>query len=234
VLILLFSAAGDLRSQAGVGSLDYAAIYGERYEDAIRFIKNNPWMADSLRSYGMNPDWVLSIVFPELIRYSSIKDQIETSALFTLYVQYGHNYADFSIGPFQMKPTFAERLEIEFKLLKNRPEYSLGWAFDTGDGSRQRKARVMRLSSIQWQLRYLQMMVVVLDKRFESIRWTNAAEKLEFYASAYNSGFYRTYKEISLASEQESFHTALLIPEKRNCYASIAKEYYQNQLEIHR
>jgi len=57
---------------------------------------------------------VLSIVFPELIRFNAIQDKIETFALQSLYVKYGKDYANFSVGPFQVKPSFAESLEKDF------------------------------------------------------------------------------------------------------------------------
>lgn len=51
-----------------------------------------------------------AIVFPEIMRYNGLKDGIETESLRTLYVQFGEDYADFSIGLFQMKPCFAQQL----------------------------------------------------------------------------------------------------------------------------
>ena len=52
-----------------------------------------------------------AILFPELIRYSVYKDFFETQALELLYIDYGKKTADFSIGRFQMKPSFAEAVE---------------------------------------------------------------------------------------------------------------------------
>ena len=49
-----------------------------------------------------------AIFFPELIRYSFIRDLLETTALEYLYIENGKNYADFSIGRMQMKPSFIE------------------------------------------------------------------------------------------------------------------------------
>ena len=53
----------------------------------------------------------LSIVFPEVIRFNSFSDFIETKTLEWVYVDYGAEKADFSIGLFQMKPSFIEKLE---------------------------------------------------------------------------------------------------------------------------
>lgn len=53
----------------------------------------------------------LAIVSPELIRWTAFKDFFETTALELLYVKKGKTYADFSIGHFQIKPSFVEQLE---------------------------------------------------------------------------------------------------------------------------
>ena len=58
-----------------------------------------------------------AIVFPELMLYNSVKDDIESESLRVLYVQFGKAYADFSVGPFQMKPSFAEEVETKAKAL---------------------------------------------------------------------------------------------------------------------
>ena len=60
----------------------------------------------------------LAIGAPELMRYSMVSDFIETEILELSYVDHGLDYADFSIGKFQMKPSFVERLEAE---ICNRP-----------------------------------------------------------------------------------------------------------------
>lgn len=47
------------------------------------------------------------------MRYSIVSDFLETEILELSYVDYGLDYADFSIGKFQiqMKPSFVEQLE---------------------------------------------------------------------------------------------------------------------------
>ncbi len=86
------------------------------YQDislAIEFIKKKEWML-------VQPDlklteeerWgAISIVLPELIRWNALQDIMETTALELLYVEKGKDGADFSIGYFQMKPSFIENLE---------------------------------------------------------------------------------------------------------------------------
>ena len=38
------------------------------------------------------------VIFPELVRYSAIRDKMEITLLKTLYRNLGEDYADFSVG----------------------------------------------------------------------------------------------------------------------------------------
>ena len=66
----------------------------------------------------------LAVVFPEIVRYSDLEDLIQIRALKVLYVQYGRKYADFSVGHFQMKPSFIEQLEADWNRLASAEEKS--------------------------------------------------------------------------------------------------------------
>src|SRR5664280_3652904 len=63
--------------------LNYKEVFGNHYQIAEDFITSNRWMADTLKSNGIDPCTGLAIIFPELIRYSSIRDIIETCLLYT-------------------------------------------------------------------------------------------------------------------------------------------------------
>ena len=51
------------------------------------------------------------VVLPEVARFNGFSNFFETAALEAFYVEDGSGVVDFSIGPFQMKPSFAERVE---------------------------------------------------------------------------------------------------------------------------
>lgn len=93
--------------------IDYRGIFGEKYTEAENYLINQHWISDSLKANGLFPDLAKAIVFPEVIRYSVIRNKLELHGLFTLYVQYGERYSDFSVGYFQMKPSFARQLELD-------------------------------------------------------------------------------------------------------------------------
>ena len=56
---------------------------------------------------------VMAVVYPELLRYSPAQDVIEVEVNRRLYALHnlGGVRTDFSMGLFQMKPSFAERIE---------------------------------------------------------------------------------------------------------------------------
>jgi hypothetical protein len=207
------------------GKPDYHQIFQDKYDEAYNFIKENKWISDSLKIHGIDPDFALAIVFPELIRYSELQDKMEVGGLLALYVQYGKKYADFSVGRFQMKPTFVEQLETDTK--KNIFEVSD--SMDLSGNSRARMDRVNRLNNIHWQVRYLCLFLQVMEKKYLAIRWNSDEERLAFYATAYNSGYLSGEEIIRNRMSAKMFYTGLIRSEPCYCYADIALEYYKNR-----
>ena len=149
---------------------------------------------------------------------------MEMAGLGSLYIQYGENYANFSVGRFQMKPSFVSRLEsdaLKAGILKFSAIDKLG---ETSD-SESRLLRVKRLDSPLWQTRYLIMFIKVLDRMYVSKKWSSVEEKLKFFASAYNCGYWQSEKSIQRQLERELFYVSLL-SNSRYCYANISYELY--------
>ena len=130
LLILSFSfLTNSLRSQ----NADYREIFGDDWNKAIAFERENrSWMEPILAKNHISYPLAIAVIFPELVRYSALRDKMEITLLKALYINLGEDYANFSIGQFQMKPSFAEivrkqapsvlgrRSEIAFK---NPSEY---------------------------------------------------------------------------------------------------------------
>ena len=90
-------------------SLNYSEIFGEDWTKAETFEKENrSWMEPVLAKNHISYPLAIAIIFPEFVRYSALRDKMEISLLKTLYINLGEDYANFSIGQFQMKPSFAE------------------------------------------------------------------------------------------------------------------------------
>ena len=83
------------------------------HEALVRFESRKSQIYQLANQYNVDPKLLSSIVFPELIRYSHLKDKVEISALYSLYVLFGKEFSNYSVGMFQMKPSFIEKLETE-------------------------------------------------------------------------------------------------------------------------
>jgi hypothetical protein len=212
-------------------TVNYQTIFGEKYADALTFLYNNPWIYDSLKSYHVDPDLAISIVFPEIIRYSGIRDRIEKGGLFSLYIYYGEKYANFSIGYFQMKPSFIRQLETDISIL---PKHSVFHHFpiDKSDSRNARKERVKRLDELNWQVRYLAMFVAVMEQKLKDKKWLTTNDKLKFFAAAYNCGYTKPYHAILNIIEKETFHLGWATRGQLYCYANISAYFYSNHVKV--
>jgi hypothetical protein len=201
--------------------LDYKEVFGNHYQLAEDFLISNKWIADTLKSSGIDPCTGLAIIFPELIRYSSIRDKIETAALQSLYIQYGKYYADFSIGHFQMKPSFAEEIEKEYLRWE-------GWLIagtDTTNCAASRKERIKRLCSTEGQVRYLCMFMLLMKRSLQQFAVMEKDEEVRLLAAAYNYGFRADMEILKTISQKRFFYTGIIPPETKYNYSDIAAEF---------
>lgn len=182
----------------------YEVIFAEDYKSALNYMgKNSQTFKASAFAYGHSPELLTSIVFPELVRYSMISDLLETSALEYIYLSGGSNAADFSIGRFQMKPSFVEQLETDIGQSDSlKIKYTSIIAYQADNTFGQRARRLQRLKSASWQLIYLNAFVDVVQEKFKDLRFSTTEDSLRFYASAYNGGFCRSAQQIRTAAGQ--------------------------------
>jgi hypothetical protein len=221
---------GQEVSSTQLHTADYAQIFGHKYTNAVTFLYQNHWIWDSLKMHQVDPAFAIAIVFPEIMRYSEIKDKIEKGGLFSLYIYYGEKYANFSVGEFQMKPSFARQLEEDLAKLPKRKARQYP-AINTADIQNARKERVKRLDDLQWQVRYLALFMRIMDQRYKNTQWTSNAEKLKFYATAYNFGYTKSYTAIYEAINKKNFHLGWTAIGERYCYADISLNYAHNALK---
>lgn len=168
-----------------------------------------------------------SIVFPEVMRYNSLKDGIEAESLRTLYVELGEEYANFSIGLFQMKPTFAVQVEEKAKQLLPAGIYKeLQLAYTVTNETQVRRERVNRLQDDDWQLVYLTAFISICDSLYTNQTFTNNTEKMQWYATVYNAGFDKSNEYIAKKITAANFYLQNGMPGKKYNYAAIAKWYY--------
>ncbi len=210
-------------------NLDYSTIFYDSYLNATNYLITNKWMLDTLQKRGVEPFIAISVVFPELLRYNKLKDLIEVSALKTLYIQYGKTYSDFSIGRFQIKPSFAENIEIEWNKLLLKPCELSKIVFDTANTKNNRVMRIQRMDNDYGQLLYLSLFYIILDSKYSSF-FNNDINKVLFFATAYNYGFNKDFNKINSHIGTKEFHIDLFKTENTKCYSysAISLFFYSN------
>lgn len=212
-------------------SVDYVAHYGTAYQEALQWVEEREQKVSlQAASYGLEAAPLMAVVFPELLRYVEWQDLLETEALGLAYVEGGCAWADFSIGAFQMKPSFAEALEVS---LLEWPEGQRTFGHLLPDPmlaiSQQRQARLDRLSTVVGQVDYLCCFYAFMQQRLGFLLVTpTPAQKVAVLATAYNSGFWKSWPALLQASEQQFFPYGTRYPQEgQHAYGAIAASYYQ-------
>jgi len=221
--------AASVVATAAARAEDYAAIFGDKYAAAERFLHENAWMTDALRLTLEETRIALAVVFPEIIRFNALEDAIQVRGLKVLYIQYGRSYMNFSVGRFQMKPSFAENLESDYqRLFSVEEKAAIGMpAFERGETPELREKRVLRLDDLAGQVRYLRLFMLVMKKRYKQVAFADVEDRLRFYATAFNAGYASGEKALRRVMNERQFHTALLFPRTKYNYADVALFYFR-------
>lgn len=185
-------------------------------------------------AFGVDAQMAEAIIFPELIRYSALQDYAETAAVATTYVPLGLKGADYSVGRFQMKPSFVEALERRWMQSPRLVEQYEAW-FDTSDTRQARQVRATRMADTLWQCIYLSMFIRLLQLDYPDLALMSDEHRLQWIATAYNRGVSLPgvgrgdTTEVELHILDQSFHTDFIaLPTTlRRCYASIALAHYR-------
>ncbi|MBZ5858287.1 hypothetical protein [Flavihumibacter profundi] len=192
--------------------------FGTDYTSAKEWLHSSEAHWKKLEQDGYDKRLAMAVIFPELLRYSRLRDKIELFALQVLYIQFGKDYADFSIGPFQMKPSFAEQLDVNFSQQQPVEPETIA----------NRKERVDLLNSAEGQFTYLRRFLQWMDKTYAKKHWNTAGEKIKFYASAYNCGFNKPESYITGMLRQKNFRLSETSLETYNYSAIAAWFYYED------
>ncbi len=95
-------------------SASYFESYPKESQYAVDFTSSHKTEIKKIKKHLSSEEArvAMCIVAPEVSQYSYMSDAAETFALYTLYVQ--GEVSDFSIGLFQMKPSFAISIDVKF------------------------------------------------------------------------------------------------------------------------
>ena len=208
----------------------YRKVFGADWTAAERYVgeHHEEWRQE-FDLFGVDSRLAEAIVFPEMIRYSMWQDEIEKVAVNGLYVSKGKAGADFSIGRFQMKPSFAEDVEGAWNASTLAQEY--GFAFNMASNNEARRSRVRRLSTMQGQCRYLAIFIRLQLLRLPQLQQATPEEQVRLLATAYNRSFSAPWQALCRMQDERHFHTDVIKTSSTRlyCYADIAAEYWNQR-----
>ena len=218
------------------------SLFAAAPEGAAASVVPIEWQ-ETWRALDVDPHLAEAVVFPEMERYRRLQDLMEKAANYGSYITTGGG-PDYSIGPFQMKPSFVEGLEKAWMRSGLARQYEF-W-FDTDDSVTARRIRIARLQKEEWQVIYLGVFLRLLYYTYGSYNkkgeWTQEGletlpieEQVRLAATAYNRGCawpapgYGDLDNLRKHAAEKHFHYAL-VPLKRTrryCYASLAWKRYK-------
>lgn len=175
-----------------MASPSYLNCYQFESRFALGYYKDN--LSDfklAAKETSLSAPFIFSIIAPELSQYQALRDAAEVFGLKVLYVQGGKSYANFSIGLFQMSPAFVEFLEA--KVAKNDclkslfPDFVIAGHIQVA--KEQRAERIKRMECLEWQMIYLKVFCLLVQKNYPLANFMSETNKLRFYAAVYNIGF---------------------------------------------
>jgi hypothetical protein len=207
--------------------LDYKVLFGKNWVDATTWVEENKvWMVSELKEFNIDYSTAVSVIFPELVRYSSLRDRMEITLCKSLYIYKGSKYADFSIGIFQMKPSFAELIRDEAfivmgikskKLFKDKHEYENLTSY--------RADIIKDMENPQTQLKYLISFFKICEANFK-LKRMDKDYLVKFLATAYNYGFTKEQADIDSMIDKKFFN---IVPfrDENYSYADVSLFWYK-------
>ncbi|MCS6820512.1 MAG: hypothetical protein NZ551_01440 [Microscillaceae bacterium] len=217
-------------AQVNNGAEDFLQKYAQSYQETLAFLKENKTLTQKILC-AYHKDWrfVLALAFPEMIRYNETQNFYETASLSLLYIRWGTDYANFSVGRLQMKPSFAEIVEQEIIKYNLIPQYKALLFSKNISATEQRQIRIQRLNDWKFQLLYLAAFVSLIEKKFALyLQNYSVLQKLTFCASAYNLGLQYSAEIIERWATTAAFPYGKNSRTCRYNYTQIALFFYQN------
>ena len=228
--LLLLSVPGPLSSQ----QLDYRELFGDDWKKAEVFVEENRiWMQPLLEKNEISYPLAIAVIFPELVRYSALRDKMETSMLKILYINLGEEYANFSIGQFQMKPSFAEAIREKGPgVMTKRSGISFSGQHEFENITQYRKSIVNDLEDTKIQLNYLVAFMKICEHEYDLKRMSEN-DRVKFLSTVYNYGLDKSEEEIE-AMTGKKFYNTKLFKTNNYSYADVSLFWYNEYPERER
>jgi len=211
-------------------SVNYRDVFGDDWKKAeIFLIENRAWIEPVLKKNNIPYTLAVAVIFPELVRYSALRDKMEITLLKALYINLGEDYANFSIGRFQMKPSFAENVREQSSTgIRHQSEINFRRRSDFDNIQSYRKSIVNDLEDPKSEFNYLVVFIMICEKKFK-ISKKSEDERLKFLATAYNFGFDKSSLQIENMIDKKFFNTKLFKTENYS-YADVSLFWYKEYL----
>jgi hypothetical protein len=229
IAFIFFIFTGSLKS-GWSQSTNYQDLFGDDWKKALAFERENRiWMEPLIAQNHISYPLAIAVIFPELVRYSALRDKMETTLLKALYINLGDTYANFSIGHFQMKPSFAELIREQAPLVTDRKSGIIFKSISEYDDIKNfRKSIVTDLEDPKTQINYLIVFVKLCEKKFRTNRKDEVA-RLKFLVTAYNYGINKSADQIKSMIDKKFFNTKLF-KTKNYSYSDVSLFWYNQFL----
>jgi hypothetical protein len=206
---------------------DYESIFGSDWTKAVAFeTENREWIEPLLKKHNISYPLAIAVIFPELVRYSALRDKMETTLLKTLYVNLGEYYANFSIGQLQMKPSFAESIREQApSVLSRRSGINFMEETEFSDIKNYRKSIVTDLEDPQIQFKYLIAFIKICEKRYKTNKMDEIT-RIRFLATAYNYGIDKSTDQVNNMMDKKFYNTKLFKTENYS-YSDVSVFWYR-------
>jgi len=222
-LLFLFFASNQILAQK---IEDYHASHQSEFEEALLWVKNHKQLI--IKYLGQDAKKILSIAFPELVRYKAWQDFLEMSSLEIAYVSEGSQQVDFSVGCFQIKPSFVEYLESQQKNYFLEERYAKYLNLNHLEKKQARKKRLERLKTPEAQLAYLKIFYKMAQQKFPHLQKLSEKKQLIFLANLYNAGLQCSVLAIEKLEKQKKFPYGKRYKGTQYNYGEISWYFYQH------
>lgn len=216
IILLLFSSA--------LFSETYESVYPKQYTRALGL--KHIYM-DLLKEQNVSdPEFYIALVFPEMERYTSKRDKLETLLNKINYTTISE-YEGYSIGPFQMKPNFAKEIEqcvLQNQILQqNYPELLFN---STETDFIEKYNRILRLQSKTYQISYLKAFVDICRIKY-NLQNVPTEQQLRIISTAYNVGLLNNREDFIPYMNIKSFPFTTRSSKSKWNYGELVLHYYK-------
>ncbi len=206
--------------------VNVSRFFGNDHAVALEQIHKHAKEIEAIaREYKVDDDLVKSIVFPEYIRNSVFSGMVEEQSLAITYVELGSDVLDFSIGQFQIKPSFVVKLEQALNDNKDLKLKYAGLCINQKNEKTRRQIRFDRLKDMNWQTRYVCCFIDHCVAKYD-LKGLSKIEQLKFLSTAYNVGIKETAGQIEANYESRSFPYGKKFMIDQMAYWEVSVDYY--------